>query len=170
MKQLITMLNSYPGVRVNEYDFVFSKPVFIPHLKMDQVNVKSKAKSNGYIDQNFLYKRYDLTAISAEDVVEVIVKNEKTLHQLLYALNKVCLFPYQEGGPLTVQDKYMPMSVKDVKNFNLPTLTTGQTVTIQIDALPDSYYFRGSLTVKLKKVSYNGRLTKIDFIPNVMRK
>ena len=51
MKQLITMLNSYPGVKVNEHDFVFSKPTFVPHLKMDVVNVKSKLGSNGYIDQ-----------------------------------------------------------------------------------------------------------------------
>ena len=170
MKQLITMLNSYPGVKVNEHDFVFSKPTFVPHLKMDVVNVKSKLGSNGYIDRDFTYKRYDLNAISAEQTFEVNVKNEKTLHQLLYALNKVCLFPYQEGGPLTVQDKYMPMSVEDVKDFVLPTLAAGDSTTVHVEALPDSYYFRGSLTLKLNKISYNGRLTKIDFIPNVMRK
>lgn len=170
MKQLIKMLNSYPGVRVNESDFVFSTPIFIPHMKMDMVNVKSKAKSNGYIDQDFFYKRYNLTAISGEESFEVNVKNEKTLHELLYALNKVCLFPYQEGGPLTVQDKYMPMSALDVKNFNLPALAVGESVTIEIEALPQSFYFRGNLTVTIRKIPYNGRITSIDFVPNVMRK
>jgi hypothetical protein len=47
---------------------------------MDVVNVKSKLGSNGYIDKDFAYKRYDLNAISAEQTFEVNVKNEKTLH------------------------------------------------------------------------------------------
>ena len=170
MKRLITMLNSYPGVRINEHDFVFSKPTYVPHLKLDIVNVRSRLGSIGYIDRDFTYKRYDLTTISTDQTFAVNVKNETTLHQLLYALNKVCLFPYQEGGPLSIQDKYMPMSVNDVKDFTLPTLTPGASATVEIEALPESYYFRGSLTVKLNKISYDGKLSKLDFIPNVMRK
>ena len=170
MKRLITMLNSYPGVRINEHDFVFSKPTYVPHLKLDIVNVRSRLGSSGYIDRDFTYKRYDLTTISTNQTFTVNVKNETTLHQLLYALNKVCLFPYQEGGPLSIQDRYMPMSVNDVKDFTLPTLTPGASATVEIEALPESYYFRGSLTVKLNKISYDGKLSKLDFIPNVMRK
>ena len=64
----------------------------------------------------------------------------------------------------------MPMSVNDVKDFTLPTLTPGASATVEIEALPESYYFRGSLTVKLNKISYDGKLSKLDFIPNVMRK
>lgn len=169
MKKLITMLNSYPGVNVNQHDFIFTKPVHIPHLKKDVVNVKSKLNSKGYIDQDFLYKRYDLDAISLENNYVVEVTSEETIHQLLYKLSKTVFFPYQEGGPLDVQDKYSIIEPSDIVDAPLPTITAEGT-DIFLIVKSDSYYFRGKLKVTLKKAPYNNRITSVDFIPTLIIK
>lgn len=169
MKKLITMLNSYPGVNINEHDFVFSKPTYIPHLKMDMVKVQSKLNSSGYLEREFLYKRYNLDAIDIENDYVVNVADEQTVHALLYRMAKTVFFPYQEGDPWNVQDKYVVFEKSDVKDAPLPTIPDDG-IDIYIEAKPDSYYFRGRVKVTLKKIPYNHRITKIEFIPNLMIK
>ncbi len=167
MKKLINMLNSYPGVNLNERDFIFSKPVYIPHLKFDLINVKSKLKSNGYINKDFLYKRYDLTFLSTENNYEVNVSSEKTVHQLLYKINKVTKFPYQEGNPLSVQDKYALLEPNDVIDKLLPDNSNGKII---IEAKKDSYYFRGNLEITLNRVTNHQSITDLGFFYSLMKK
>lgn len=171
MKYLINMLNSYPGVEVNEYDFIFSKPTFDPIRKMDVINVRGKLNSKVYIDQDFWYKRFDLTTISAEQTPVIEIRNETEIHHLLNKLNDSYFFPYQEGGPLTVQDKYLKFSAADLANRTLPVLSVGEETTLYIEASDSSFYFRGTLAVKLRKSSTNiNSISKLEFFPFIMKK
>lgn len=170
MKDLIDFLNSYPGVNLNEDDFIFTTPVYNKDKQVDIMRVKGKLKSNAYIDQEFSYKRYNLGDKTSSDRIFIDVTTEKSTHDLLYKLNKLFLFPYQEGSPGDVKDKYMKLRKDDIEDYVFPPLEDLETTTVVLKAKPTSYYFRGSMTIFVVKKNYVSEMVDIVITPLLIEK
>lgn len=168
MKKLISLLNSYPGVHLDEKNFVFSAPVYIAHQDLDMVNVKSKADSFAYIDKDFFYRRFDLSSFSYKNYA-LDITHEQTTRDLTYLLGKVAWFPYEEGGPANDQNKYATLEPQDIVDEPLPLIAPEGTV-VSLKASAQSYYFRGALEVLLKKIPYQPGIAKIEIVSNLMIK
>ena len=111
----------------------------------------------------------ELYPLIADKQHEIDLERESTTHQLIHKLNQITWFPYQEGGPLDVQDKYVQFTTADIINSNI-SISDPNGTDIFIEAHPDSFYFRGKLKVRVKVKMFNVSITQIDFVSNVIAK
>jgi hypothetical protein len=169
MKRLIQLLNTYPGVELNERDFVFSKPVFDKYNVETIVNVKSKLKSIGYIDRDFRYKQFDLDVLSSENRYEVKVTRETTIHELLPKLAKITKYSYQVSTDGNPQDVSYKLTEDDLEDLEIPNTGTDE-FSLVIPSKDTSFMFRGKLLLYITRVPYSDIPTSIDIAHVVMSK